>query len=179
MSDDALGAQKIQQQRSTKDAAAEKAANITTTRNPKPEGDTLGDHPRGKARIWDGHHVTNRNLRVGSGIRVRQARISTAKQTRVSSLLASQGPQIFLVFFFFLLAFFVLFRFSSLFFPFLYLPFFFFSPIDLRLSCVCVVIDTTCNIYVVVFLGWQSEYLVSPGVSSETYAPAWTWHIVD
>ena len=33
----------------------------------------------------------------------------------------------------------------------------FFSPIDLRLSCVCVVIDTTCNIYVVVFLGWQSE----------------------
>ena len=48
-----------------------------------------------------------------------------------------------------------------------------FSLIDLRLSCVCVVIDTT--------LGGnrQSEYLVSPGVSSETYAPAWTWHIVD
>ena len=39
-------------------------------------------------------------------------------------------------------------------------------------SCVCVVIDTTCNIYVVVLLGWQSEYLVPPGVSSETYAPA-------
>ena len=55
-----------------------------------------------------------------------------------------------------------------------------FSPIDLCLSCVSVVIDTTCNIYVVVFLGWQSEYfLVSPGVSSETYAPAWTWHIVE
>ena len=32
----------------------------------------------------------------------------------------------------------------------------FFFPIDLRLSCVCVVIDTTCNIYVVVFLGGQS-----------------------
>ena len=32
----------------------------------------------------------------------------------------------------------------------------FFSPIDLRLSCVCVVINTTCNIYVVVFLGWQA-----------------------
>ena len=54
-----------------------------------------------------------------------------------------------------------------------------FSPIDLCLSCVCVVIDTTCNIYVGVLLGWQSEYLVPPGVSSETYAPAWTWHIVD
>ena len=32
----------------------------------------------------------------------------------------------------------------------------FFFPIDLRLSCVCVVIDTTCNVYVVVFLGWQA-----------------------
>ena len=40
-------------------------------------------------------------------------------------------------------------------------------------------IDTTCNIYVIIFLGWQMEYLVSPGVRSETYAPAWTWHIVD
>ena len=38
-------------------------------------------------------------------------------------------------------------------------------------GCVCGVIDTTCNIYVVVLLGWQSKYLVSPGVSSETYAP--------
>ena len=42
----------------------------------------------------------------------------------------------------------------------------FFSPIDLLcLSCVCVVIDTMCNIYAVVFLGWQSQQLVSPGVS--------------
>ena len=24
--------------------------------------DTLGDHPRGQARIWGGHHVTNRAL---------------------------------------------------------------------------------------------------------------------
>ena len=32
----------------------------------------------------------------------------------------------------------------------------FFSPIDLRLSCVCVVTGTTCDIYVVVFLGWQA-----------------------
>ena len=32
--------------------------------------------------------------------------------------------------------------------------------IDLRLSCVCVMIDTinTCNIYVVVSLGWQTVY---------------------
>ena len=37
---------------------------------------------------------------------------------------------------------------------FLFLCFFF--PIDLRLSCVCVVIGTTCNIYAVVFLGWQA-----------------------
>ena len=50
---------------------------------------------------------------------------------------------------------------------------------SLRDFSVCVEIDTTCNIYVVVLLGWQSEYLVPPGVSSETYAPAWTWHIVD
>ena len=63
MSDDALGAQKIQQQRGTRGAAAEKAANRTTTRNPKPEGDTQGDHPQGQARIPDGHHVTNRNLK--------------------------------------------------------------------------------------------------------------------
>ena len=32
----------------------------------------------------------------------------------------------------------------------------FLFPIDLRLSCVCVVIGTTCNIYVVVFLGRQA-----------------------
>ena len=65
MSDDAFGAQKIQRQRSTKEAAAEKAANRTTTRNPKLEGDTQGDHPRGQARISDGHHVTNRSLKGG------------------------------------------------------------------------------------------------------------------
>ena len=65
----------------------------------------------------------------------------------------------FRVFFFSFVAFFVWFRFflfsfhSFIFFFFLC----FFSPIDLRLSCVCVVIDTTCNIYVVVFLRWQSE----------------------
>ena len=73
-----------------------------------------------------------------------------------------------------------LFRFVSFFFYFLSFPlssfllFVSISPVDLCLSCVCVVIDTTCNIYVVVFLGWQSEYLVPPGVSNETYAPAWT-----
>ena len=60
------------------------------------------------------------------------------------------------------------FSFSSLFFPFPYTSeymFFFsflpficsFSPIDLRLPCVYLVIDTTCDTYVVVFLGWQSE----------------------
>ena len=32
----------------------------------------------------------------------------------------------------------------------------FFFPIDLRLSCVCEVIGSTCNIYVVVFLGRQA-----------------------
>ena len=35
--------------------------------------------------------------------------------------------------------------------------YFSFSPFDLRLSWVCVVRDTTCNVFVVVFLGWQSE----------------------
>ena len=34
-------------------------------------------------------------------------------------------------------------------------------------------------IYVVVFLGWQAVYSVSAGVSNETHAPVWTWHIVD
>ena len=64
MSDDALGAKKIQQQRSTKDGVAETAANRTTTRNQKPERDTQqGDPLRGQARIWDGHHVTNRGTK--------------------------------------------------------------------------------------------------------------------
>ena len=62
----------------------------------------------------------------------------------------------FLAFLFvFFLSFFV---FRSLVFSFLYLLVFslFLFPIDLRLTCVCVVIGTTCNIYVVVFLGWQA-----------------------
>ena len=42
--------------------------------------------------------------------------------------------------------------FSIIFFSFLC----FFFPIDLRLSCVCVVIGTTCNIHVVVFVGWHA-----------------------
>ena len=52
---------------------------------------------------------------------------------------------------------FLVFSLHCLFFPFLYLLLFslFLFPIDLRLSCVCVVIGTTCNIYVVVSLGWQ------------------------
>ena len=48
---------------------------------------------------------------------------------------------------------------SFLFFSFLC----FFFPIDLRLTCVCVVIGTTCNIYsgyVVAFSGWQAVYQV-------------------
>ena len=44
---------------------------------------------------------------------------------------------------------------------------------DLRLSCVCVVIGTTCNIYVVVSLGWQAVYSFFPGASSDMYAPVW------
>ena len=35
-------------------------------------------------------------------------------------------------------------------------PLYIFFLIDLGLSCVCVVIGTTCNIHVVVFLGWQA-----------------------
>ena len=57
---------------------------------------------------------------------------------------------------------------SSFFFPFLSFILFsscFFSPIDLRLSCVCVVIYTTCNICVVVFLGWQAVYYLVVGFS--------------
>ena len=63
-------------------------------------------------------------------------------------------------------------------FPFLSLLCFFF-PIDLRLFSVCVVIDITCNICVVVYLGWQAVQSVFSGASSKTYATVWTWHIVD
>ena len=43
-------------------------------------------------------------------------------------------------------------------FPFLSFYSFFFLcfPIDLSLSSVCVVISTTCNVYVVVFSGWHA-----------------------
>ena len=66
--------------------------------------------------------------------------------------------------FFYCLSFFV-FSLLCLFFPFLSFIFFsfiffsllcFFFPIDLRPSCMCVVISTTCNMQVVVFLGWQA-----------------------
>ena len=56
-----------------------------------------------------------------------------------------------------LLAFFVLFRFSSLFYYFIHLFSLFLS---LQLTHACRAYATTCNIYVVVFLGWQSEFLV-------------------
>ena len=72
------------------------------------------------------------------------------------------------------LSFFVFFS-RFLLFPFLSILFLlvlcFFFPIDLHLSCVCVVIDTTCNIYVVVFLGGKRYSQVFQGASSETYAP--------
>ena len=71
---------------------------------------------------------------------------------------------------------FFVFSLPCLFFSFLYD---FFFPIDLRLSCVCVVLCTTCNIYVVVFLGWQAGKSVCPGASRETCAPVSTWHVVD
>ena len=65
----------------------------------------------------------------------------------------------FLVFSFSFFSFFVFF-FRFLLFSFLSFLFLFvlcsFFPIDLRLSCVCVMIDTACNIDVVVFLGWQA-----------------------
>ena len=85
----------------------------------------------------------------------------------------------FLVFFFSFFSFFVFL--FSIFFRFVLFSFLsfifcyflcFFSPIDLRLSCVCLVIDTTCE-------GWQAVEWVSPVVSNETYAQVWTWHIVD
>ena len=83
---------------------------------------------------------------------------------------------LFLSFLLFLFLFRFLVSLSSLFFPFLSLlicSLFLFSKekIDLRLSCVCAMVDTTCNIYVVVFLGWQAVCSVFPGASNETYAP--------
>ena len=44
------------------------------------------------------------------------------------------------------------------FFPLCLLFFWLLFLFDLRLPCVCVVIGTTCNIYMVVFLGWQAVY---------------------
>ena len=49
-----------------KKTRAQEAAS-QATRNPKPEKDTPGDPPREQARIWDGHHVTNRSLEGRSG----------------------------------------------------------------------------------------------------------------
>ena len=45
----------------------------------------------------------------------------------------------------------------------------FFFPIDLGRSCVCVVMGTTRNIYLVVFLRWQAVQWVFSRASSETY----------
>ena len=68
---------------------------------------------------------------------------------------------LFLSFLFFSFLSFFVFSFSCLFFPFLHL---FFSllvfPIDLRMSCVCVVIDTTCNIYIRGSLSWVASGVV-------------------
>ena len=50
--------------------------------------------------------------------------------------------------------------FSFLFFYWAYFLCLILFRINMRLSCVCVVIDTTCNIFVVVFLGWQAVYIV-------------------
>ena len=63
----------------------------------------------------------------------------------------------FLFFFFFFSPFLsrVLFLFFLFFSVFSFILIYFF-PIDLSLTCVCVVIGTTCNIYVVVFSGWQA-----------------------
>ena len=65
--------------------------------------------------------------------------------------------------------------------PFLASVFYFilFFPIDLRLTCVCVVIGTMCNIYVaVVFSGWQGVWSVFSGASSATNVAVWTRYIV-
>ena len=94
--------------------------------------------------------------------------------------LASSSCLVFSCFsclFFSCLSFFV-FSLPCLLFPFLYLLFFLCFFFSLRLSCVCIVIGTMCNIYVVVFLGGQAVQSVFPGASNETYAPVWTWHIV-
>ena len=87
---DALEAQKIQQQQKrTKDTAAEEAANRTTTRNPKPERET-----RVRFSDWTPCHESCPSA-VRSKVRARQTRVSIkAKQTRISSLLASQGPHV-------------------------------------------------------------------------------------
>ena len=61
-------------------------------------------------------------------------------------------------FLFFPFSFFRFHVFSFLSFIFSFLRFFF--PIDLRLSCVCVVIGTTCSIYVVVFFSRVASGIV-------------------
>ena len=49
----------------------------------------------------------------------------------------------------------------------LYLPFSYllFFLTDLRVLCQSVVMDTTCNMHVVVFFGWQAVWLFLPGAS--------------
>ena len=85
----------------------------------------------------------------------------------VFSQFLGSASMTFFSFFFSLLPLLVLFFLAFLFFPFslcflsfpllsLFFVLCFFFPIDLRLTCVCVVIGTACNIYVVVFPGWQA-----------------------
>ena len=92
-----------------------------------------------------------------------------------SSLFFSCSPFFFSSF----LSFFVCFWLPFFFFPsFVFSSFLYFVfPIVLRLSCICVVIGTTCNVYVVDFLGGK-RYTRFSGGSSETCASVWTWHIV-
>ena len=81
-------------------------------------------------------------------------------------------------FFFFPFSFFRFLVFSFRFFSSFYFLCFF-LPIALHLSCVCIVIGTTCNIYVVVLGGKRyGRFFQVRVVKSMHQYEVWTWHIV-
>ena len=98
----------------------------------------------------------------------------------LSQFLGFASKRFFLVSVLFFLFHFVFCCFSFfLFFLFSFFRFFVLFLMDLRLS-VCVVIATTCNMYIyeVVLLGWQPVKPFFPSAKSEMYALLWNLNIL-
>ena len=121
----------------------------------------------GRHKLAQGHHDSFASLRsspsaidaliLSEPSAVFSQFLGSAIHSMVFFLSFLASSNLIFSFLFFSLPFRLLFRIifdSSLLFSFLFFPSFF--PMGLSLTCVCVVIGTTCNIYVVVFSGWQA-----------------------